>query len=276
MTRCSCAACPAAAVSCRSPRTRSCTTSPRAHGVKPPARCPPPPASSVVPGGRPPGIPPLTGGLPVPPYPPGPPNPPGARGRAAAERAGPRRAGNCRRDRHRDPLARVHGAAQDRRAPPVRPAVLRGRHRQPRSRPERARPALALGGAQARLEEAGRALATHSEIPFAAATTGPTNLVASAVFRDTQHLYEYLTGELAALPGVSSVQTAPIIGTLKRTGSVPHRLCRDSGPAVDVVEQLGQPADGRVRLGGLHTLGTSEFTMSTARMPALLAPWMSS
>ena len=53
-----------------------------------------------------------------------------------------------------------------------------------------------------------------------AATTGPTNLLASAVLRDTRHLYEYLTGELAALPGVSSVQTAPIIRTLKRTGSV--------------------------------------------------------
>ena len=73
----------------------------------------------------------------------------------------------------------------------------------------------------ARLEEAGKALAEHPEIPFAAATTGPTNLVASAVFRDTRHLYEYLTGELAALPGVSSVQTAPIIATFKRTGSVP-------------------------------------------------------
>ena len=72
----------------------------------------------------------------------------------------------------------------------------------------------------ARLDEAGTALAAHPEIPFAAATTGPTNLVASAVFRDTQHLYEYLTGELAGLPGVSSVQTAPIIRTLKRTGSV--------------------------------------------------------
>ena len=72
----------------------------------------------------------------------------------------------------------------------------------------------------ARLEETGNALAAHPEIPFAAATTGPTNLVASAVFRDTRHLYEYLTGELAALPGVSSVQTAPIIGTFKRTGSV--------------------------------------------------------
>jgi DNA-binding Lrp family transcriptional regulator len=72
----------------------------------------------------------------------------------------------------------------------------------------------------ARLDEAGRALAGHPEIPFAAATTGPTNLLASAVFRDTAHLYEYLTGELAGLPGVNSVQTAPIIRTLKRTGSV--------------------------------------------------------
>jgi DNA-binding Lrp family transcriptional regulator len=72
----------------------------------------------------------------------------------------------------------------------------------------------------ARLEEAGSALAAHPEIPFAAATTGPANLVASAVFRDTRHLYEYLTGELAALPGVTSVETAPIIRTLKRTGSV--------------------------------------------------------
>jgi len=72
----------------------------------------------------------------------------------------------------------------------------------------------------ARLDEAGRTLAGHPEIPFAAATTGPTNLVASAHFRDTQHLYQYLTGELASLPGVRSVETAPIIRTLKRTGSV--------------------------------------------------------
>jgi len=72
----------------------------------------------------------------------------------------------------------------------------------------------------ARLAEAGQAMAVHPEIPFVAATTGPTNLVASALFRDTRHLYEYLTGDLARLPGVSSVQTAPIIRTLKRTGSV--------------------------------------------------------
>jgi DNA-binding Lrp family transcriptional regulator len=72
----------------------------------------------------------------------------------------------------------------------------------------------------ARLEEAGTALARHRVIPFAAATTGPTNLVASAVFRSTQHLYDYLTGELASLPGMRTVETAPIIRTLKRTGTV--------------------------------------------------------
>jgi DNA-binding Lrp family transcriptional regulator len=71
-----------------------------------------------------------------------------------------------------------------------------------------------------RLEEAGQALAKHPEIPFAAATTGPSNLIASAVLRDSEHLYEYLTGELARLPGMRSVETAPIIRTLKRTGSV--------------------------------------------------------
>jgi DNA-binding Lrp family transcriptional regulator len=72
----------------------------------------------------------------------------------------------------------------------------------------------------ARLDETGRTLAGHPEVPFAAATTGPTNLVVTAIFRDTEHLYEYLTGQLAGLPGVRSVETAPIIRTLKRTGSV--------------------------------------------------------
>jgi len=31
---------------------------------------------------------------------------------------------------------------------------------------------------------------------------------------------QYLTGKLASLPGMRSVETAPIIRTLKRTGSV--------------------------------------------------------
>ena len=47
------------------------------------------------------------------------------------------------------------------------------------------------------LDAAGRAVAAHPEIPFAAATTGPTNLAVSAIFRDTRQLYAYLTTRLA-------------------------------------------------------------------------------
>jgi DNA-binding Lrp family transcriptional regulator len=68
----------------------------------------------------------------------------------------------------------------------------------------------------ARLEAAGRAIAAHPEVPFAAATTGPTNLAVSAVFRDTRQLYSYLTTRLSDIPGLQSAETAPIIGTLKK------------------------------------------------------------
>ena len=70
---------------------------------------------------------------------------------------------------------------------------------------------------QASLDAAGRALAAHPEIPFAAATTGATNLAASAVFGDTRQLYAYLTTRLAGPAGLQSVESAPIIGTVKRT-----------------------------------------------------------
>jgi DNA-binding Lrp family transcriptional regulator len=70
------------------------------------------------------------------------------------------------------------------------------------------------------LEAAGRAVAAHPEVPFAAATTGATNLAVSAIFRDTRQLYAYLTTRLAGLPGLQSVESAPIIGTIKRIGRV--------------------------------------------------------
>jgi DNA-binding Lrp family transcriptional regulator len=74
------------------------------------------------------------------------------------------------------------------------------------------------------LEVAGRAVAAHPEVPFAAATTGSTNLAVSAVFRDTRQLYAYTTTRLAELPGLQSVETAPIIGTVKRAGRRPGTL----------------------------------------------------
>jgi DNA-binding Lrp family transcriptional regulator len=71
----------------------------------------------------------------------------------------------------------------------------------------------------ARLDETGRAMAAHAEAPFVAAVTGQCNLIAQVVVRDTQHLYEYVSGRLAMLPGLRSVETLPAIGTVKRASS---------------------------------------------------------
>jgi DNA-binding Lrp family transcriptional regulator len=70
----------------------------------------------------------------------------------------------------------------------------------------------------AHLEAVGKAIATHPEAPFVGITTGRTNVVASGLFRDTEHLYEYVTGRLAGLDGIRSVESAPVIRTLKRSG----------------------------------------------------------
>jgi DNA-binding Lrp family transcriptional regulator len=66
------------------------------------------------------------------------------------------------------------------------------------------------------LIEAGNALATHSELAFAAATTGATNVYANVVCADAPALFEYLTTKVAALPSLQAVESAPVIRTLKR------------------------------------------------------------
>ncbi|WP_370940486.1 Lrp/AsnC family transcriptional regulator [Amycolatopsis sp. cg13] len=78
---------------------------------------------------------------------------------------------------------------------------------------------LWLSVAPSALEEAGAALATHPEVAFAAATTGPTNLYATAVCASQHELYRYLTTSVAALPAVTHVETAPVIKTVKRVAN---------------------------------------------------------
>ncbi|WP_425394063.1 Lrp/AsnC family transcriptional regulator [Actinokineospora inagensis] len=78
---------------------------------------------------------------------------------------------------------------------------------------------LWLSVAPAHLEEAGAALATHPEIAFAAATTGPTNLYATVVCANHRDLYRYLTTRVAALPAITHIETAPVIRTVKRAAA---------------------------------------------------------
>ncbi|MBV8994571.1 MAG: Lrp/AsnC ligand binding domain-containing protein, partial [Pseudonocardiales bacterium] len=63
-------------------------------------------------------------------------------------------------------------------------------------------------------------LAQHPEIAFAAAVTGPTNIFAFVVCRDADALYDYLANQVGALPGVLQVETAPIMRSVKRSGTL--------------------------------------------------------
>jgi DNA-binding Lrp family transcriptional regulator len=79
---------------------------------------------------------------------------------------------------------------------------------------------LWLTVAPSALSSTGSALAQHPQVAFAAATTGPANLVANVGCRDDAALYAYLADDLGGLTGVRQVETAPMIRTLKRFGTV--------------------------------------------------------
>jgi DNA-binding Lrp family transcriptional regulator len=69
------------------------------------------------------------------------------------------------------------------------------------------------------LAATGEALAKFPEVAYAAATTGPANLVACVVCRDETEFYEFLTGRVGVLPGVGRVETSPIIKTVKQAST---------------------------------------------------------
>ncbi|MFD9506617.1 Lrp/AsnC family transcriptional regulator [Streptomyces mirabilis] len=75
--------------------------------------------------------------------------------------------------------------------------------------------------APAHLDEVAASLARHDELAFVAHTTGPTNLVAHALCRDTAALYHYLTHGLGTVKAISSLETAPVLRTLKAVGTIP-------------------------------------------------------
>ncbi|MDG4826279.1 AsnC family transcriptional regulator [Asanoa sp. WMMD1127] len=84
----------------------------------------------------------------------------------------------------------------------------------------RARALLWLSVAPARLAAVGAALAAHEEVVFAAATTGPTNVLATVVCHDMPDLYRYLTERIGPLDGVERVETAPMVRHVKQVGAV--------------------------------------------------------
>ncbi|MEV6054612.1 AsnC family transcriptional regulator [Streptomyces sp. NPDC052107] len=83
-----------------------------------------------------------------------------------------------------------------------------------------ARVLLWMAVAPAHLDEVATTLAHHEELAFVAHTTGPTNLVAHALCRDTAGLYHYLTHGLGSVKAIRTLETAPVLRTLKAVGTI--------------------------------------------------------
>ncbi|MCT4351848.1 Lrp/AsnC family transcriptional regulator [Streptomyces sp. Je 1-79] len=77
---------------------------------------------------------------------------------------------------------------------------------------------LWLEVAPAALGEVTEAMSRHASVAFAAVTTGRASVFAMVQSRDPGALYDYLAGELAALPGIGRVETALVQRRAKRAG----------------------------------------------------------
>jgi DNA-binding Lrp family transcriptional regulator len=71
----------------------------------------------------------------------------------------------------------------------------------------------------ASLVAVGTELARHQEVPFVAAVTGPANLVATVICRDTEALYEYVATRIGATAGVRELEVSPTLRRIKQAGS---------------------------------------------------------
>ncbi len=78
--------------------------------------------------------------------------------------------------------------------------------------------ALSITVAPADLHAIGNALARHPEVPFAAATTGTSNLSAVVLCRDLNALYEYMTRRIGGLKAVAHLEVVPLLRHVKRAG----------------------------------------------------------
>jgi DNA-binding Lrp family transcriptional regulator len=74
--------------------------------------------------------------------------------------------------------------------------------------------------APGRLEEVAGATARHPHVALAAATSGATNLLLGVGCHDGADLYDCIAHHLGPIDGVQAVQTAPVIRTVKRAGSL--------------------------------------------------------
>jgi DNA-binding Lrp family transcriptional regulator len=70
------------------------------------------------------------------------------------------------------------------------------------------------------LEAVGRRVARLTATAYAAAVSGPANLFASVVCRDTDELYDYLSEEIGAIRAVQSAELSPVLRRVKQATTI--------------------------------------------------------
>ena len=85
-----------------------------------------------------------------------------------------------------------------------------------------------------RLEAVGEEIARHDQIAFAGAISGPHNIMAIAICRDTDDLYRFLTRQIASIPDIVGYEVSIRVRGLKQAGSLitGGRLAPAPGPYV--------------------------------------------
>lgn len=71
------------------------------------------------------------------------------------------------------------------------------------------------------LDAVAEVVAADPRVVFGAAATGRANFLASVLCRDTADLYDFIAESLGSVEGITSVETTPIVETLKREGPMP-------------------------------------------------------
>jgi DNA-binding Lrp family transcriptional regulator len=73
------------------------------------------------------------------------------------------------------------------------------------------------------LDQTARVLAAHPETAFAAAVTGPTNLMCAVNCADMEALFGFVTTTIGTLPAVLSTDVTPIVRRIKQAHTRMHR-----------------------------------------------------
>jgi Lrp/AsnC family transcriptional regulator, regulator for asnA, asnC and gidA len=115
-----------------------------------------------------------------------------------------------------------------------------------------------------RLEKVAQVLAELPEVFFLGVATGGFDIVAAAVFRSNEHLYELMTKRFARIAGIQRTSTLGIVRIVKRAYSYPV-------PAIEVTSTADSPTPRKRRgTAAARRKGTPPAARA-ARKPAGIA-----